>query len=212
MGDRVAVAVEVPGLKIEFAGGSSLYEEIVMGLVAPVARGAWRPVTTVSGGAFPGTPLPAALAAARDPAPPAADLPAPASPARVPEPVRSFAAPPAPPSPPAPAPSRPAGSGPAFDFSPLYAILAREEGRRAGKDAVLLALVAMAAAGKRDASPAEIAAHLEAGGFPAGDLRPRPILAKLSHRKGLAVPGLLPGTYRATPAGVTYILRRARGA
>lgn len=201
MGGRVDVAVEVPGLRVEFSGETALFDEVVRGMLAPVARGTWH---------SDGTALPPLSAEAPLPAPPAVEGPVPALSA-------SFAAvaAPAPASAPAAPPAAPAAAAvpdrPGFDPAPLYAALARDEGRRAEKDAVLLALVALAAAGKRDATPAEITAHLASGGFPAAGLHPRPILAKLSHRKGLAAPGVLPGTYRATPAGVTYILRRARG-
>lgn len=197
MDKRVSMAVEVDGLRIEFDGGAGLFEEVVKGLLDPLARGA--------------RPFPAA-AAEPVPAPRTAESPSPsfaeAIPLPAPPPLRSAPPPPAAAS---PAPSRPSGPAPAFDPAPLYAILAKEEGRRAERDAVLLALVALAASGKRDSTPAEILSHLAAAGFPAEGLKPKPILAKLSHRKGLAAPGLLPGTFRATPAGVSYVLRHARG-
>ncbi len=113
---------------------------------------------------------------------------------------------------PEPAPPLPTAGSMPFDPAPLYAILARDDARRAERAAVLLALVALASAGKRDVTPAEITAHLSASGFPCRGLKARPILAKLSLRKGLAAPGILPNTFRATPAGVAHILRRARGA
>jgi hypothetical protein len=213
MGARVEVAVEVPGLRVEFSGETALFDEVVRGMLAPVARGAWAS----GGGALPPpsaeAPLPIPLAV-EGPSP-ARSGPSEAVPFRAPAP-RGRAAPEVPPAAaPAASPAAAAAAAvpdrPGFDPAPLYAALARDEGRRAEKDAVLLALVALAAAGKRDATPAEITAHLSSGGFPAAGLHPRPILAKLCHRKGLAAPGLLPGTYRATPAGVTHILRRARG-
>ncbi len=239
MNDRVALTVEIQGLRIEYRGGSSLFEDVVRRLVDALARGA-RPVLA---------PVPAAgILAAGFPAVgfpavgfPAAGFPGAGFPATVeegPAPRGTVAAAPsaldrAPPHQvpmdralpdrallPAPAPApqaspRPVpaggGPGPGFDPAPLYAALAKEGGRRAERDAVLLALVALAASGKRDATPAEITAHLAAAGFPARDLKAKPILAKLSHRKGLAAPGLLPGTFRATPAGFAFVLRHARG-
>ena len=120
-------------------------------------------------------------------------------------------APPLPEAAPSPAPPAPAPAALPFDPAPLYAALAKEDVRRAERDAVLLALVALAAGGKRDAAPAEITAHLAAHGFPSKDLKARPILAKLSARKGLVAPGILPNTWRATPAGVAHVLRRGRG-
>jgi hypothetical protein len=174
--ERVHLSVEVPGLRVEFAGGLDLFEEVVRDMVSPVARGARR------------------LRLVEE-APAAVEAPAPL-------PI---------PSAPPPAPALPTAGSMAFDPTPLYALLAKEGARRAERDAVLLALVAMASAGKRDVTPSEISAHLEASGFPTGDLKARPILAKLSLRKGLAAPGVLPGTFRATPAGVAHILRRSRG-
>ncbi|MCK6481794.1 MAG: hypothetical protein L6R43_17115, partial [Planctomycetes bacterium] len=104
-----------------------------------------------------------------------------------------------------------AAAAAAWDPTPLYARLAGEESRKGERDAVLLALVSLGAAGQRDAAPAEVVAHMVKHGFPGKDVKARPILAKLCHRKGLAVPGLLPNTFRATPAGSAYIWRRAKG-
>jgi hypothetical protein len=203
MSDRVSMTVEVEGLRIEFRGGAGLFDDVMRGLLGPLARGA-RPFPAP---APVGEPAPAPLM--EEPAPRvfAEAPPAPPPPSFRPPAFPPAAAPPTP----AAAPPRPSGPAPAFDPAPLYAILAKEDGRRAERDAVLLALVALAASGKRDATAAEITAHLTAAGFPADGLKPKPILAKLSHRKGLAAPGLLPGTFRATPAGVSYVLRHARG-
>jgi hypothetical protein len=205
MDRRVSVSVQVEGMSLEYRGGADLYEDLVRGMAESLARGGRRRVAAgpirlaadpedagASPAAAPG-PAPVLAAPAPPPPSPAAPSPSPSSPA------------------PPPARAASAAGAPAFDATPLYAVLAREGGRRAEKDAVLLALVALAASGRRDASPAEITSHLEAGGFPAKGLKPRPILAKLGHRKGLVVPGVARGTFRATPAGVTYILRRARG-
>jgi hypothetical protein len=223
MADRVDLSVEVPGLRVDYSGDPALFDEVVKGMLAPVARGGWRAAPSSAAGI------------ARAEAAPADLLPAPTTPGPAPDLRAPALAVPAPPPAPAPResaaaqaraaqgqPYNPLGAPPAafpratgaaaFDPTPLYAALAKEDRRRADRDAVLLALVALAASGKRDSTPAEITGHIAAGGFPAEDLHARPILAKLSHRKGLAAPGVLPGTFRATPAGVAYILRRARGA
>ena len=211
MSKRVALAVEVPGVRIAFDGEADLYAGLVLGLLEPLARGGWR-----AGGAPTGFPSPAgppaavpggpgsapASPAAAAPVAPAAGASAASVPGPAPMPAAARSSPPPPP--------RAASPGAAEILDSLYAALANEGGRRAERDAALLALLALAAGGKRDATPAEIVAHLSSRGYPAGDLKPRPILAKLCHRKGMAAPGILPHTFRATPAGTALILRRAR--
>jgi hypothetical protein len=96
----------------------------------------------------------------------------------------------------------------------LYAALATHEGRRGEKDAVLLALVSLAVEGKRDVTAADVMNHLESQGYPVKGLKAKPILHKFMSRKNLVVPGLLPNTFRATPAAgghVTTRLRAIRG-
>ncbi len=197
MARRVEMSVEVAGFRLEYGGGAELFETVVRGAVGPLARGEWRPSGNGPGIAPSGLLLP-------DSAPPSPEVPPPS-----PAPASAFA--PAPLIAPA---SDPAAAAPdvaaAWDPGPLYARLAKEEGRRAERDAVLLALVSLAVSGKRDSAPAEVVAHMEAHGFPSGDIKPRPVLAKLCHRKGMAVPGVLPNTFRATPAGSAYIWRKSR--
>jgi pyruvate/2-oxoglutarate dehydrogenase complex dihydrolipoamide acyltransferase (E2) component len=192
---RVAMKVEVQGLHISFEGGEELYESVMRRVLAPLAQARWRAPLVLSGPALPTiAEAPSGPAASAHPAP---------APAARPGLAAAVAAP-------APAPDPAAGAAPAFDPAPFYARLAAEAGRRAEKDAVLLALVSLGVAGKRDSTPAEVLAHLEAHGYPTEDLKPRPILAKLCHRKGLAAPGILPNTFRATPAGSAHVWRRSR--
>ena len=186
MAERVHLCVEVPGLKVEFRGDRALFDEVVKEMVAPVARGARR-IRIVEDEPSVVPPIVA---------------PAVGPPVQVPATHRA----------PAPVPALPTAGSMPFDPTPLYALLAKDDARRAERDAVLLALVALAAAGRRDVTAAEITTHLAASGFPTKDLKAKPILAKLSLRKGLAAPGILPNTFRATPAGVAHILRRGRGA
>jgi hypothetical protein len=201
MAKRVSLKVEVPGLHVEFEGDAALYEGVLRDVLEPLARGAWR-------GSGP-------MGAAPE-GPSGAEFPSPAAPAAAdraaPEAPRREAPSPAP-EPPAPAPAAPvtAAAPRDWDPAPLYRALAGGGGRRSEKDAVLLALVDLGLSGKRDSSPAEIVSHLEARGFPASDLKPKPILAKLCHRKGLALPGILPNTFRASPSGTAHVWRLARG-
>jgi hypothetical protein len=240
MSERVEVTLEVPGLRIAFEGNPGLYEEAVRPLMESAARGVVARAGWVvgpegpdpcveprDGGAIRGVAGSTASVEASAAASAAVDFRA-ASPRHAApwersgrEAAETEAA--SPPSRSTPSPSSssvssvaptptPASATRGFDPTALYAALSADGNRRGEKDAVLLALVALAAAGKRDATPAEILAHLGTHGFPVKGLLPRPILAKLASRKGFAAPGLLPGTYRATPTGAAHVLRRTRGA
>jgi len=205
MGERVKVSVEVPGMRLEFEGPPGLYEDLVKDLIRPVAEGraATRGGTPPEGPAGPqGEPVDGAAAAEATSRPP---IPLPAAPAPAATAEGSPRA--TRPSP----PSRETPSEPSWNPDPLYARLAKEERRRAEKDAVLCALVSLAAEGRRDALPSEVLAHLATHGYPASKLKPKPILQKLAHRTGLVVPGIPPGSFRATPAGSAHIWKRARG-
>ena len=195
MARRASVSIEVPGLALSYDGDEALFDAEVRPMLDGVVRGTWRregplpqapagPDGPAGGEELEAAPAPAAT---RPPATPAATAaaphPAPAAPERV-----------------------------SIDFRPLLASLAQEKGRRAEREAVLAALAGLAAEGTRDATAPEVVAWLEKRGFPARALKPRPILAKLCHRKGLAVPGLMKNTYRATPAGVAHVARALRGA
>jgi len=186
---RASISVEVPGLALFYDGDEWLFEVEVRPMLDGVVRGTWRregplPQAPEGPAGPPDADAAPTAVAERTPAPSPAAAPAPA-PARAPD-----AAPAA----------RPGPGAPSIDFRPLLSALAKEKGRRAEREAVLAALAGMAAEGTRDATAAEVVAWLEKRGFPARELKPRPILAKLCHRKGLAVPGLMKNTYRATPA------------
>jgi hypothetical protein len=137
-------------------------------------------------------------------------LPAPAAPVAA-VPGRPAPAVPGRPAP-APAPAAPArgvgGSG--WDPAAMIRALAGKDNRSAEKDAVLTAVVGLAAEGKRDCAPADIKAWLERHGFPAGEIHVKPILGKLHSRHNHVVPGILPGTFRPTPAGTAHIFRRSQ--
>ena len=213
MANSVKAAVDAPGLRLRFEGSREAWERAVLPLLGPVAQGAWRadvpipvepagPAAPDSAQAPPPAPgpaaaVPAAVAGATAPSPDATRAPAPSR------------APPAAAPPPPPPPA--AAAAASWDPAPVYARLLKEEGRKADRDAVLLALVSLAAAGRRDATPAEVLSHMQKNGYPSAGVKARPVLAKLCHRKGMAVPGLLPNTFRATPAGSAYIWRRAKG-
>jgi hypothetical protein len=115
------------------------------------------------------------------------------------------------PAPAAPAPAAPArgigGSG--WDPDRMIRALAGLESRTAERDAVLTAVVGLAAEGKKDSTPADIKAWLAKHGFPVGDLHVKPILGKLHSRHNHVVPGMLPGTFRPTPAGTAHLFRRS---
>jgi len=181
MDRRIAVSLEVAGLSVSFEGDASLFEREVRPLMEGVASGGWR-----ARGALVQAP-PGPVEEAGTTPPPAEEAPA-----------REVSAPP------------PRPTEEAFDFRPLLASLGREKGRRAEREAVLAALTGLASEGRRDATPAEVVEWLEARGFPVEGLHPRPILAKLCHRKGMAVPGILRNTYRATPAGAAHVARLIR--
>jgi hypothetical protein len=193
MARRASVSIEVPGLALSFHGDQDLFAREVQPILDGVVRGTWRksgPLPVAPGG--PAGPD-------EYPAPAAAPAPAPAAAAPAPATAASPAA-------------APAAPGAGTDFRPLLASLAKGEGRRAEREAVLVALAGLASEGKRDATAPEVVAWLEKRGFPARGLHPRPILAKLCHRKGLAVPGLQKNTFRATPAGIAHVARALRGA
>ena len=207
---RASVSIEVPGLALSFDGDQALFDREVKPILDGVVRGTWRK----SG------PLPVAPEGPTGPdefpAPPSApDGATGGKPDSAPVPAAAATAPSSAPS---AAPigategkPTPATAGAGTDFRPLLAVLARGEGRRAEREAVLVALVGLASEGTRDATPPEVVAWLEKRGFPARGLHPRPILAKLCHRKGLAVPGLQKNTFRATPAGIAHVARALRG-
>jgi len=230
--DRVVLSFEIEGLRLRFEGSRAFYEETLRDALVPVATGRWRapvppppsPTAVVARAVAAEAAAPTVFVAEEEdaaeqegPAPhpssPSRPTPSifrpPAFPPSSPAPASS-PPPPAPPPAPAPRPAPRAAESAALDATALYARLAKDEARRSERDAVLLALVALAIAGKKDATPAEVLAHMEAHGFPSRDVKAKPVLAKLCHRKGMAAPGLLPNTFRVTPAGAAHIFRRSK--
>ncbi len=223
--DRVAISLEVAGIRLHFEGSRSFYEECLRETLAPLAEGRWRegpvPVSPVAAVAAAVAAGDAEAAALQPDASVVAELAPPAPPPPPPMVERRQAAapqwsplslpvPPPVPARPAARASYPAADAPTIDSRALYGRLANEEARRAERDAVLLALVSLAIAGRRDATPSDVLDHMEENGYPVDGVKAKPVLAKLCHRRGLAVPGLLPNTFRATPAGAAHIFRLSK--